>query len=345
MARDDARPQANARPTDERLPIHLLTGFLGAGKTTLLNRYLRLPEAGTTAILVNEFGEMDVDGAVLAARLGDGSRVLSLPNGCVCCAVQEDLAAALIGLIARRRDGPGAIERCVIETTGLADPGAIIRGVGHDPRLRQSAFVEQTVTVCAADRLAGQLSRFPEPARQIGIADRIVVTKCDLATPEQRDASVARIAAINPLAELRVAGDGRLDPQHVFTAPAADAVRPVETATDSHHHHASTVRSFVVRSEAPLDPDRFRDVLSFLIMRHAESILRIKGILRFAGEGGARLVNGVHDVFASEPLGGAVPAAPGGFLVFIGIDLPERSIRADLASCEITAQPAGSIRG
>ncbi|CAN5810071.1 GTP-binding protein [soil metagenome] len=317
-----------------RLPVSILTGFLGAGKTTCLNAFLRSTGAAGTAVLVNEFGALDIDGAVLEAGLGDGSRLVALPNGCVCCAVQDDLAAALSALIARRQDQ--TIARCVIETTGLADPGAIIRGVGHDPRLRRSAFVDQTVTVCAADRIEDALARFPEPLRQIAIADRIIVSKTDIVPDARRDAALARIAAINPAAEIAVAPYGSIEPRRLFARPSAPEHPAMPAAAG--HHHAHGVHSFVVHIARPLDPDRFRDVLSFLIMRHAEALLRVKGIVRFAGNRGVRLVNGVHDVFSSEPVDAAgPPPGLGGALVFIGIGLPEAGIRADLASCESAA--------
>ncbi|MBA3325841.1 MAG: GTP-binding protein [Rhodobacteraceae bacterium] len=315
--------------TDRRLPVTLLTGFLGAGKTTCLNAFMQSPEAADTAVLVNEFGAIDVDGAVLSARLGIGSRVITLPNGCVCCAVQENLAEALLALTERRL---GSVARCIVETTGLADPGAILRGVGHDARLRRTAVVDRIVTVCAADRIGDQLDRFAEPQRQIGLADRIVVSKADLATGAQRAAALGRIGAINPLADIRVAVLGGADPGALFGEDGLGLHRL--TATTAAHHHSHAVRSFAVRTGGPLDPDRFRDVMSFLIMRHAESLLRIKGVVRIAGDAEPRLVNGVHDVFASEPIAeAAAPQGEGGFLVFIGVDLPEAAIRADLASC------------
>ncbi len=331
MPADTAQATGDAAeaPSQGRLRIALLTGFLGSGKTTCLNAFLRTPEAAGIAVLVNEFGELDVDGAVLAGTLGGGSRLIALPNGCVCCAVRDDLAEVLVTLIARRdADGTRA---CVIETTGLADPGAILRGVGHDPRLRRDALVDQIVVVCAADRIAEQLDRFPEPGRQIGLADRIIVSKTDRVAVAEQGAILARIAEINPLAELRVAVKGGREPGGLFAPVGARLAPP---AADREHTHTHGVRTFAIACDGPLDPDRFCDVMSFLIMRHAESLLRIKGLIRLAGEARPRLVNGVHDVFASEPTDAALPA--GGFLVFIGIDLPEEAIRADLRSCAST---------
>jgi len=316
------------------MAVTILTGFLGSGKTTCLNTYLRSPLASGVAVLVNEFGEIDVDGAVLSSRLADKSQLVTLPNGCICCAVQEDLAEALLALAARRRDMNDGPLRCIIETTGLADPGAILRGVGHDPGLKKIARIDQTVTVCAADRLSEQLQRFTEVSRQIGIADRILLTKTDLASNDQRRKAEEAIVAINPLAEIQAGKNGAFAPEHLF-GQRTSAARPADMDIQAHHHHTASVRSFTVRLGAPLDPDRFRDVLSFLIMRHAENLLRVKGFVRFSGEARPRLLNGVHDVFVSEPVDvAALEEDHAGALVFIGEDLPETAIRADLKSCE-----------
>ena len=334
---DPSDQSANRRRDDPAalMPVTILTGFLGSGKTTCLNKFLQSPLAADTAVLINEFGEIDVDGAVLSAQLADGSKLITLPNGCVCCAVQEDLVDALL-VLAKRANGSGEkIRRCIIETTGLADPGAIIRGVGHDPRLKAATRVEQTVTVCAADRLQAQLTRFDEVARQIGIADRIIITKGDLVPKDTLREVSSEISAINPLAETHLAENGAIDPQLLFgTVTTAPTIAPDHG--NDHHHHSASVQTFTVKLEQPLDPGRFRDVMSFMIMRHAEDLLRIKGIVRFAGEKKPRLLNGVHDVFSSE-LSDTMALAMGqaGSIVFIGVDLPEATIRADLAGCEI----------
>ncbi len=326
-----------ATGAEQRLPVTVLTGFLGAGKTTCLNHYLRSDRALGTAVLVNEFGEIDIDGAVLSASLADGSKVVTLPNGCVCCAVQEDLALALLGLIERRQSEPGSISRCIIETTGLADPGAIVRGLGHDPRLNKHAFVDQTITVCAADRVRNQLQRFDEAARQIGIADRIFISKTDLVGQDQRRKVGDMIRAINPLAMVLELHDDASQPHPFDVAPETNSRPPnqSDTAVPKAHDH-SNVHTFFIRIEGALDPDRFRDTLSFLIMRHAENILRIKGNVRFTGEAGRRLLNGVHDVFSSDPITRSnSDTDSGGDIVFIGVNLPERQIRADISACEL----------
>ncbi|MSU91238.1 hypothetical protein GE300_16775 [Rhodobacteraceae bacterium 2CG4] len=321
--------QANGDP---RLPVTILTGYLGAGKTTCLNAFLATPEAAGSAVVVNEFGEIDVDGAVLAGQLGNGADLLRLPNGCVCCEVQEDLAQALLHLAAR-----GGLRRCIVETSGLAVPGAILRGLHHDPDLRRAASAGPVLAVCAADRIARQLDRFPEVARQIALADRILLRKTDLATAETAAGARAAISALNPFAAITLPGNPAADfapPRVARRAPDAPGNTP-DHGQDDHGHgdHGHGIGSFTVRFDRPLDPDRFRDSMSFLILRHADNLLRAKGILHFDGDARGHLVNIVHDVYDSRPIDADAADA----LVFIGCDLPADAIRTDLLSCRIAA--------
>jgi len=316
-------PVDKPNSTQNRLPLTLLTGFLGAGKTTLINRYLQSPEGAGTAVLVNEFGEIDVDGAVLGGDMG-GERLMTLPNGCVCCEVQEDLAVAILQLADRgRADG---IVRGVVETTGLADPGSILRGLAHDPRLKSAAQAVQTITVAAASTIANDADRFVEAAEQIALADRIVVTKADLVGEDAVSRTVHDLIDRNPLAQIEICRDGT-DAAVLFRPPAQ--MRDVPTVDA--HRHTHGIGTFAVRLNDPLDADLFRDVMSFWIMRHAERLLRIKGVLRFSSDSTARLLNVVHDVAEIVPIEHGGEAA----LVFIGIDLPEDEIRSDIGRCSL----------
>lgn len=326
---------SNPDTIETRLPLTLLTGFLGAGKTTLLNRYLKSEGAVGTAVLVNEFGEVDVDGAILGASMGK-NQLMSLPNGCVCCEVQDDLAEVLLGLTERR--GSEGIQRCAIETTGLADPGSILRGVAHDPRLKDLVSVAQTICVASAASISEQAENFVEAAEQIALADRVIITKSDLVETTELASVKTDLVNRNPLAEIVVAMPA--DAENLFNNPNRVAEVPLleclprsllRLVPQTHgHNHTHGISTFSVELSGAIDKDVFRDVLSFWIMRHAERLLRVKGILAFANEPKSQLMNITHDVCTIEPLD--YPARPSP-VVFIGIDLPADEIRNDLQRC------------
>ena len=306
----------------------MLTGFLGAGKTTLLNEWLSSDQAQEVALLINEFGAVDVDGPILDVALGEGNRVMSLPNGCICCEVQEDLVEALITLA-----DSSLAKQGILETTGLADPGAILSGVAHDPRLKSRIKVVATICVAGVNTIEKQLADFAEARSQLALADRIVLSKIDLLDETEVDNVQRKISALNPLAEIRRYTPGS-NADGVFIPAATKSIVPA--AAHSHSHGIST---FSVTLPHPLNPDRFRDTLSFWIMRHAEKLLRMKGIIRFEGSDKPQLLNAVHDVFTSSAVHSSTVTnatlnnGSGGSLVFIGRDLPEPELRADLASC------------
>lgn len=306
---------------DHRMPLIVLTGFLGAGKTTLLNRYLKTPGGSGTAVLVNEFGDVDVDGAVLGAALGP-NQLMNLPNGCVCCEVQEDLAAALLDLPARRQSE--GLNACIIETTGLADPGNILRGVAHDPRLKEEFWLAATICVASATAISVQAGKYVEAAEQIALADRIIISKSDLTDSDALAACEAELRARNPIAEIMLARDPGQ------SLPFSPLVRTASVPHVHAHNHTHGIATFSVDIPGPLNRDLFRDVFSFWIMRHAERLLRVKGILEFADDPMLHLMNITHDVCTVEPLETATGPSP---LVFIGLDLPQDEIRRDLERC------------
>lgn len=307
----------------DRFKLIILTGFLGAGKTTVLNAWLRTEAAQGTAILVNEFGAIDIDGPILASAIESRNRLMSLPNGCICCEVQEDLVDALITLADRNKASQG-----VLETTGLADPGAILRGIAHDPRLKTKIELMATICVVAAPDILRQSSEFSEAHSQMALADRIVISKTDLLDEKGVMQVKTECAKINPLAQI-ITRSEESDIQNLFSPLQVGHILPSHLP----HYHSHGIDTFSVTLKAPLDADLFRDIFSFWIMRHAEKLLRMKGIVSFKDEPESRFLNAVHDVFTSEPAPHVDLKGAGGTLVFIGKDLPQQSLRADLERC------------
>ncbi|MHB1372508.1 MAG: CobW family GTP-binding protein [Thauera sp.] len=202
-----------AADLDRRIPVTILTGFLGAGKTTLLNHLLRQPQMDGSAVLINEFGAVGVDHHLVEKV--DESLVV-LDSGCICCSVQGDLVRALKGLFMRalRRELKG-LRRVLIETTGLADPAPVIHTLMAEPFLSERYRLDGVVTAVDVTHALDQLGAHNEAVRQVAMADRLLLTKCDLASAEQRAAVAAGIARLNPGArQVEVAGG----------AVAADAV-------------------------------------------------------------------------------------------------------------------------
>src|SRR5438046_4241719 len=188
----DASPfgRRQRRPRGARIPVTVVTGFLGAGKTTLIRELLAKPEGANTAVVVNEFGEVGIDHVLL--RSSSDATVL-LGNGCVCCAVRTDLQASLRALFAdRARGAVPSFERVVIETSGLADPGPVLQTFASDRALGQEFHLQALVTVVDAVAGAGNLARMPEARHQAALADRIVLTKTDLADSTAAETPTAR---------------------------------------------------------------------------------------------------------------------------------------------------------
>ena len=208
-------PAAGAAPdADRRIPVTLLTGFLGAGKTTLLNHLLRQPQMDGSAVLINEFGAVGVDHHLVEKV--DESLVV-LDSGCICCSVQGDLVRALKGLFMRalRRELKG-MHRVLIETTGLADPAPVIHTLMAEPFLSERYRLDGVVTAVDVTHALDQLANHNEAVRQVAMADRLLLTKCDLADAAQREAVAARLALLNPGARQVEVRGGAVAPDEVF---------------------------------------------------------------------------------------------------------------------------------
>jgi G3E family GTPase len=301
---------APARGPEEPVPLTIITGFLGAGKTTLLNALLRDPALKDTAVLVNEVGEIGLDH--LFYEKVDGDTML-LVGGCMCCSVRGDLVTALENILRGIDNGRTvAFRRVAIETTGLADPASVLHTVMAHPYLVQRYRLDGLVTAVDAVNGEGTLDRHIEAVKQAAMADRIVLTKTDIAPPEAVAALRARLKMLNPGAEVFEAAKGEATAASLLNAGLYDAARKtadvkkwlaeavVEEAEHAHHHHDHAhehghahahhhhhddrIRTFSLVSEQPISASTLEMFLDFLRATQGPKLLRLKGIVRLAEE-------------------------------------------------------------
>jgi G3E family GTPase len=311
--------------TDTPTTLHLLTGFLGSGKTSLLQRYLDATPGLDTGVVINEFGQIGLDHRLVRAS---EASVRVLENGCLCCAVSDRLRDCLRELLAERKRQRGtSFSRLVIETSGLACPEPILNTIRSDYVLSEYLRIGTVATVLDAVTALDTLARFPEAVRQVAAADRIVVTKADLVTPQAIGRLVGHARALNPFAPVDVANAPSYAHARLFDATPQ---RRREAPGDAGTEHASTYRSFALAFERPLDWGRFSLWLTSLLNRHGRSVLRFKAILQLAREARPVVIHGVqHLMFPPRHLPQLPEGQRGSQLVFIvdGID-PERVVRS-----------------
>ncbi len=309
---------------DRRIPVTLLTGFLGAGKTTLLNHVVRQPEMERCALLINEFGEVGIDHH-LVERVDE--TLMILDSGCLCCSVQGDLVKALRDLADRasKRQIP-PVTRVLIETTGLADPAPVIYTLMQDPFVAARYRCDGVVTVVDATHAVRQVADHGEALRQIAMADRLLISKCDLADATSRRSLEATLAALNPGAGRIEVSHGKVDPAALFgggiytsvgkipdvaawlgeegagrIAPPATPTGTIQwkrpgTRPAAARRHDGTVTSFVIPFAEPVPWYGFAVTLGAILEKYGPRILRAKGLVNVAGDPLPRVIHCVEDV-------------------------------------------------
>ena len=342
-------------------PVTLLTGFLGSGKTTLLNRLLQHPSMQETAVLINEYGAVSID-HLLVREASENIMVMS--NGCICCSVAGDMVQALRELYFKRANGEVPdFKRVVIETTGLADPAPIMHTLIEMPLVAARYSFSGIVTTVDAAHGEQQLDDHFESVKQAAVADRIVLTKTDVADRGNVERLRARLLALNPGADVFEAVAGAIEPQELFDTglfqPSrktpdvqrwlrAEAYRPV-VSTSSYlsvpkavtSRHDERIRAFVVTFPEPVSWQALVDALEMLTSYRGENFLRIKGIVNVAGEPLPRVIHAVqHTIYPAATLTAWPDADRDTKLVFITRDIDEAFIRQTLSSFISETLPA-----
>ncbi|WP_449431198.1 GTPase [Pseudomonas putida] len=313
------------------IPVTVLTGFLGAGKTTLLKYMLKAEHGLKIAVIENEFSEAGIDSQLLG---DEPVQVMTLANGCVCCSIHGDLTRALYLLLERLDAGEITFDRLVIECTGLADPAPVAQTFFIDEELRERYLLDGIITLVDAVHAEQHLTQAIAQA-QVGFADRLLLSKTDLAEPEALQALRERLSRINGRAAVRVVEHGRIELAELLDvrgfnlnpdlgAGLAPALRPVlKPAT------ADRIATLVLRTDTALDIDQLSGFMNDLLETHGKQLLRYKGVLSIAGEDRRLVFQGVLKLYGFDwDAEWAEGEARESVLVFIADELPEAKIRA-----------------
>ncbi len=327
------------------VPVTIITGFLGSGKTTVLNRLLKLPSLADTAVIVNEFGAVGLDHLLIEQAIEDA---VLLKNGCICCTVRGDIADTLETLWQRREAGTlPPFRRIAIETTGLADPAPVAHALLAAEDATYACRLDGIVTTVDALHGAMQLERQPEARRQVAMADRLLLTKTDLATAADIAAVQARIAALNPGAPVRHVVNGGVDASDVFDLGPGDGANDARVAQwlqafdadphRGHHHlplrHGDEIGSVVLRRDGPIAWDALQLWLESVLSLRGGDVLRLKGLVRLVGEERLVVLQGVHHVLHPPVyLAHQADDAGGTRIVLITRGLSAAGLRASFAA-------------
>jgi G3E family GTPase len=293
-------------PLAGRIPVSIVTGFLGSGKTTLINRLLKRRDMNRVAVIVNEFGEQSIDHDLVQVS---SEQMMLLNNGCLCCVLRGDLQETLRDLFVRRRTGEIIdFERVVIETTGLADPAPVMQTLMTDTMLEAQYRLDCVVTLVDAVNGLEQLRTMPEPIKQAALADRIVITKSDLADETKIEELEAKLRDVNPQVPIRRAINGEIELAFLIDVGLTTVRARLDEVErwmgaeehDEHghpHRHDSSVRSFSLRYPQPFSWATFSQCMEVLTGMRGPDLLRVTGLVNVDGRAGPLIVQGVQHLF------------------------------------------------
>lgn len=343
------------------IPTTILTGFLGAGKTTLLNRILQEQHGYKIAVIENEFGQENIDNEILVQDSNE--QIIEMNNGCICCTVRGDLIVALNTLTQRRNAGELQFDRIIIETTGLANPGPVAQTFFVDEEVGLHYMLDAVVTVVDAKHGMMQLDEHEEAQRQIGFADKILLSKADLVSAEELALLKNRIIRMNPRAPIKAVDFGKIAIGEVldlkgFNLNAKLELDPDFLAAEEHHdhehhhdehchdncthahhdhhhaHHSDEVAAFVYKTTRPFNTEKLDYYLGGLVQVYGPRMLRYKGVLYMEHADRKVIFQGVHQIMGTD-IGGkwAEDEIKESKMVFIGKNLPKEIFIQGLEQC------------